>query len=107
MPTRWPPNRAACGVSAGRRHWSISQVWGGLADLTNTADDWSVLIRQVANPASGGDQIALRVNAVHVPRLVRRTGQPTPDHLQLRSGATYLVTGGLERHRSRNRRIPG
>ncbi len=71
------------------------QVWGGLADLTDTADDWFVLIRQVANPAPGEDQFALRGNAVHVPRLVRRTGQPTPDHLQLRSDATYLVTGGL------------
>ena len=30
-----------------------------------------------------------------VPRLVRRTGQPNPKPLELRSEATYLVTGGL------------
>ena len=71
------------------------KVWGGLADLAGGADDWAALIRQIAHPKSGQDQIALRDNAVHVPRLVRRTGHPKPEQLQLRSDATYLVTGGL------------
>ncbi|MEI6252011.1 MAG: SDR family NAD(P)-dependent oxidoreductase, partial [Mycobacteriaceae bacterium] len=72
------------------------QVWGGLADLSGAgADDWPQLVRRIAAREPGEDQIALREHAVHVPRLVRRTGQPNPEQLQLRSGATYLVTGGL------------
>ncbi len=72
------------------------QVWGGLADLSGTgADDWSRLIKQVVAASPGEDQIAVRDNAVHVPRLVRRTGQPNSTPLELRSDATYLVTGGL------------
>ena len=70
------------------------QVWGGLVDLSrDSADQWPALIRYLANPAE--DQIALRGNAVRVPRLVRRTDQPDPEKLVVRSGATYLVTGGL------------
>ena len=72
------------------------QVWGGLADLsTGSADEWSALIRQVAGHSPAEDQIALRDNVVVVPRLVRRTGQPKPEQLHLRSDASYLVTGGL------------
>ncbi|BBX10493.1 type I polyketide synthase [Mycolicibacterium aichiense] len=72
------------------------QVWGGLADLAGTgADDWSRLIKQVVTAAPGEDQIALRDSGVHVPRLIRRTGQPNSTPLELRSEATYLVTGGL------------
>jgi acyl transferase domain-containing protein len=71
------------------------QVWGGLADLSGDADDWSRLIGKIAAAASGEDQIALRADGVFVPRLVRRTGQPNPTELELRSDATYLVTGGL------------
>ena len=72
------------------------QVWGGLADLSGAGvDDWPQLVRSIAAHEPGEDQIALREHAVHVPRLVRRTGQPNPEQLQLRSGATYLVTGGL------------
>ncbi|MCV7344817.1 type I polyketide synthase [Mycolicibacterium rhodesiae] len=72
------------------------QVWGGLADLSGTgADEWSRLIKQVVTAAPGEDQIALRDSGVHVPRLVRRTGQPNSTPLELRPQATYLVTGGL------------
>lgn len=71
------------------------QVWGGLADLSGDADEWSRLIKQVVSAAPGEDQFALRNHAVQVPRLVRRTGQPNPTPLELRSDATYLVTGGL------------
>ena len=41
------------------------------------------------------DQVALRDQAVYVPRLIRRVGQPSATPLQLRDDATYLVTGGL------------
>ncbi len=44
---------------------------------------------------AGEDQIALRDQAVYVPRLTRRAGQPTATPLALRDDATYLVTGGL------------
>ncbi|CAM3141535.1 ACP S-malonyltransferase [Mycobacterium colombiense] len=75
------------------------QVWGGLADLHDgSADEWSRLINVVA--AQGGtatreDQVALRDQAVYVPRLTRRVGQPLATPLVLRGDATYLVTGGL------------
>jgi acyl transferase domain-containing protein/D-arabinose 1-dehydrogenase-like Zn-dependent alcohol dehydrogenase/acyl carrier protein len=72
------------------------QVWGGVADLSGSgAEDWSPLIAQVAAASPGEDQIALRGTTVYVPRLVRRSGQPKPEQLQLRSDATYLVSGGL------------
>jgi acyl transferase domain-containing protein/NADPH:quinone reductase-like Zn-dependent oxidoreductase/acyl carrier protein len=71
------------------------RLWGGLADLSEgDANEWSRLINQVATPA-GEDQIALRDQAVYVPRLTRRAGQPTATPLALRDDATYLVTGGL------------
>ena len=73
------------------------QVWGGLADLAEgTADEWSWLINQVGGgSAIREDQVALRDQAVYVPRLVRRVGQPITTPLALRDDATYLVTGGL------------
>ncbi|CAM5707027.1 type I polyketide synthase [Mycolicibacterium aubagnense] len=72
------------------------QVWGGLADLAEGGtDEWARLINQVIAAPRGEDQLALRAGGVHVPRLVRRTGQPNLTELELRSDATYLVTGGL------------
>jgi len=79
------------------------QVWGGLADLARgtalpTTAEWSRLIDRVASPrgsAGSEDQLALRDQAVYVPRLVRRVGQPIATPPPLRDGATYLVTGGL------------
>ncbi|MGJ6127019.1 SDR family NAD(P)-dependent oxidoreductase [Mycolicibacterium sp. Y3] len=72
------------------------QVWGGLADVTEgSSDEWFRLIRALVAAPRGEDQIALREQAAYVPRLVRRTGQPNPTPLELRSDATYLVTGGL------------
>ncbi|MDT5324443.1 MAG: hypothetical protein QOF25_1595, partial [Mycobacterium sp.] len=78
----------------------VPQAWGGLADLAEgSADEWSRFVNQVlATPrrsASREDQIALRDQAVYVPRLVRRVGQPSATPLELRDDATYLVTGGL------------
>ena len=72
------------------------QVWGGLADLSDAgAAEWSQLIDHVLSPSPGEDQIALRGPDVHLPRLVRRAAEPNPASLELRSEATYLVTGGL------------
>ncbi|WP_421844330.1 type I polyketide synthase [Mycobacterium sp.] len=72
------------------------QVWGGLADLSGRdTDEWSRLLKQVVTASPGEDQIALRADTVQVPRLVRRSGQPNSTPLELRSDATYLVTGGL------------
>ncbi|OBJ48074.1 type I polyketide synthase [Mycobacterium sp. 1423905.2] len=76
------------------------QVWGGLVDLADgTEQEWARLIdRLSAAPSDSAvreDQFALREDAVYVPRLVRRTGQPVATPLALRDDATYLVTGGL------------
>ncbi|HET9890263.1 MAG TPA: type I polyketide synthase, partial [Mycobacterium sp.] len=72
------------------------QLWGGLADLaSDDAGEWSRLIDHVVAAPPGEDQVALREQAVYVPRLTRRAGQPTATPLALRSDATYLVSGGL------------
>ncbi|MEB4211545.1 type I polyketide synthase [Mycobacterium sp. 94-17] len=72
------------------------QLWGGLADLPGSgADEWSRLIDHVMAAAPGEDQVALRDQAVYVPRLTRRAGQPPATPVALRGDATYLVTGGL------------
>jgi acyl transferase domain-containing protein/acyl carrier protein len=77
----------------------LPQMWGGLADLADgTADEWSRFIDRITTPRDSAireDQIALRDQAVYVPRLVRRVGQPSATPLVLRDDATYLVTGGL------------
>lgn len=73
-------------------------LWGGLADLGEDGDDqWPALLDQItglSDPAAREDQIALRDQAIYVPRLVRRT-KPPGSPLELRGDATYLVTGGL------------
>ena len=72
------------------------RLWGGLADLSEGgADDFSRLIDQLVAAPTGEDQIALRDQAVYVPRLTRRAGQPIATPLEFRSDATYLVTGGF------------
>jgi len=75
------------------------RLWGGLADLSEggALDDgvWSRLIDHLVAAPAGEDQIALREQAVYVPRLTRRAGQPTATPPALRDDATYLVTGGL------------
>lgn len=74
-------------------------LWGGLADLgAGTAEEWSQLVNRIATPPGSAireDQLALRGQAVYVPRLVRRADPPEGTTLQLRDDATYLVTGGL------------
>ncbi|MCV7348957.1 SDR family NAD(P)-dependent oxidoreductase [Mycobacterium parmense] len=75
------------------------RLWGGLADLSEGgAPDggvWSRLIDYVLAAPRAEDQVALRDQAVYVPRLVRRAGLPVTSPLGLRADATYLVTGGL------------
>jgi len=78
----------------------LPQVWGGLVDLADgNAEEWSQFVNQVlAAPRDSAvleDQLALRDQAVYVPRLVRRVGPSSAAPLELRSDATYLVTGGL------------
>ncbi|ART72979.1 polyketide synthase [Mycobacterium dioxanotrophicus] len=76
----------------------LPQIWGGLADLsTASADEWSGLLGRItaSDAPVREDQIALRDQTVHVPRLVRRDELPSGAPLELRYNATYLVTGGL------------
>jgi acyl transferase domain-containing protein/acyl carrier protein len=74
----------------------LPQVWGGLADLSEgTADEWSRFIDHVLAEPRGEDQVALRDQALFVPRLIRRVAAPSATPLQVRDDATYLVTGGL------------
>ncbi len=80
----------------------LPHLWGGLADLSDSResrdDEWSRFIDQVTLPRESAitdDQIALRDQAVYVPRLVRQTSTPSGAPLELRTDTTYLVTGGL------------
>ena len=73
------------------------RVWGGLADLAGTGDDWPALLDAVAAPRDAAvreDQIALRDGRCYVPRLTR-SADPAAAPPQLRADATYLITGGL------------
>ncbi len=73
----------------------LPQVWGGLADISvGSADEWSRFVSEVV-AGRGEDQIALRGQALYVPRLVRREAHPSATPVQLRDDGTYLVTGGL------------
>ncbi|MDT5014795.1 MAG: hypothetical protein QOD39_955, partial [Mycobacterium sp.] len=85
----WGLGRTAC--------YEVPQLWGGLADLSPAggADEWSRLISHILAGPSIEDQIALRGDVVYLPRLVRRTEQPNTGRFELRSDASYLVTGGL------------
>ena len=69
------------------------QVWGGVADVAGA--QWSQLISSITSAVRGEDQIAVREDATYVPRLVRSTEKPGAKTIELRSDATYLVTGGL------------
>ena len=80
----------------------LPHVWGGLVDLPAGTEigteEWSRLIDRITTPYDSAireDQFALRDQTLYVPRLVRRTEEPSGRPLQLRHDATYLVTGGL------------
>ncbi|HTI77927.1 MAG TPA: SDR family NAD(P)-dependent oxidoreductase, partial [Mycobacterium sp.] len=77
----------------------LPHLWGGLVDLSEgRADEWQRFVNRITTPrdsATVEDQIALRDGAVYAPRLVRRTEASGGTPLELRSDATYLVTGGL------------
>ena len=87
----------------------LPQVWGGLADLSNgAADEWSRFINRITTPRDSAikeDQIALRDQAVYVPRLVRRAGQPSGAPLELRDNATLSRDWGPRIRRAGDRRI--
>ncbi len=73
-----------------------SKLWGGLADLsTGGADEWRGLIGHILSAPASEDQIAVRDDKVYVARLSRNAETPPNAPLELRSEATYLVTGGL------------
>ncbi|MGD9621705.1 MAG: type I polyketide synthase [Mycolicibacterium sp.] len=77
----------------------LPQLWGGLADLAEgTTDEWARLITHITTPDDSPlreDQIAIRDDAIYLPRLARRNEQPSGVPLALRTDASYLVTGGL------------
>ncbi|WP_166907901.1 type I polyketide synthase [Mycobacterium sp. DL440] len=77
----------------------LPQLWGGLADLSEgSAGEWTALLNRITTSTDAArreDQIALRDQAVYVPRLVRREDLPSGTPLEVRGDATYLVTGGL------------
>lgn len=77
----------------------LPQLWGGLADLSDgSAGEWTALLNRITTSTDAArreDQLALRDQAVYVPRLVRREDLPSGTPLELRSDAAYLVTGGL------------
>ena len=86
MPRRWSFRK--CGAD-----WRI-WVKAGKTKPTNGLGS-STGSRRRSDSAIREDQIALRDQAIYVPRLVRRAGQPSGTPLELRDDATYLVTGGL------------
>ncbi|WP_372512688.1 SDR family NAD(P)-dependent oxidoreductase [Mycobacterium yunnanensis] len=78
----------------------VPQLCGGLADLSAdpAADEWSRLLDRITSShdtAARDDQLAVRSATVYLPRLVRRSEQPSGRPLELRGDATYLITGGL------------
>ncbi|ETW23730.1 hypothetical protein MGAST_12675 [Mycobacterium gastri 'Wayne'] len=75
--------------------FELPELWGGLADLSRgDADEWLGLIWQLVAGPAGEDQIAVREDAVYCARLFRR-GERDSGQLEVRGGATYLLTGGL------------
>lgn len=74
----------------------LPHVWGGLADLsTGDAGEWARLLDHLAAADRREDQLAIRTDSTHVPRLVRRAGAPSAAPPAVRADASYLVTGGL------------
>jgi acyl transferase domain-containing protein len=72
------------------------EVWGGLIDLDPNAsvESMGLLLAEVVSEATRGERIAFRGGE----RLVARLSQlalPEAAQVQLRSDATYLITGGL------------
>ena len=84
--------------------WGFGQVLGlehpelrgGLADLspTGTETEWSLLL-SFLDGTSGEDQIALRGDALYVPRLKRKTAPTASLTMSVSADATYWITGGL------------
>ena len=86
------------GILPRRRHWSTRKCGAGLADLSQGgADEWAVHCSTTSPRAPvGEDQIALRGRDLYMlPTGRGGPGSRTAAELELRSEATYLVTGGL------------
>jgi len=70
--------------------------WGGLIDfdhqdapIDSAKKLWELLCRECAQ-----NQVVFRGGSAHVPR-IQRVAPPSPDHLEVRANATYVVSGGL------------
>ena len=102
IPTRCHPSKAACGVLP-RGRTGVPQVWGGswTSPVTPTGLRWSGRSPTVAG--RGSDRPAGQRGARSAAGPAHRSAPP--EQLQLRSEATYLVTGGLGAIRTRDRRI--
>lgn len=111
-PAMWVVTRGAVATSRGGDPLSLAQAplwgfartaglehpeaWGGIVDLSPgplQEAEILALARQLAG-VDNEDQVALRGEERHVPRLVRRAAS-APDGLSLDPQGTYLVTGGL------------
>ncbi|MBX7432664.1 SDR family NAD(P)-dependent oxidoreductase [Mycobacterium sp. Y57] len=74
----------------------LPDLWGGLADLAEDGiGQWSRLLGHITTAPPGETQIALRGQAIHTARLIRREEPKTTAPPRLRRDASYLVTGGL------------
>jgi acyl transferase domain-containing protein/acyl-CoA synthetase (AMP-forming)/AMP-acid ligase II len=72
------------------------EFWGGLLDLPDTLEngDWNALVPIVTGDGLE-DLLALRAHHLYAARLIPAPAPPSPLPLQLRTDATYLITGGL------------
>ncbi len=76
--------------------FALPELWGGVADLSRgDPDEWSGLINHILAGPAPEDQIAVRERSIYLARLARRTEPQKATQLELRSDASYLVTGGL------------
>ncbi len=75
--------------------FELPRLWGGLADMSaGGPEDWSAFVAHALRAPVAEDQVAFRDGISYHARVVRRPAPPLAE-LQLRSDASYLVTGGL------------
>jgi NAD(P)-dependent dehydrogenase (short-subunit alcohol dehydrogenase family)/acyl carrier protein len=77
-------------------HQEFANRWGGLIDIDAADDRTETASRICEHILAGGveDQIAIRGDAVFVPRLRQSTSLTQPFPTKLTPDATYVVTGG-------------
>jgi 6-methylsalicylic acid synthase len=72
------------------------ELWGGVIDLPAAGlGSPAGGLLEILRAAPGEDVIALRDGAAAVARLARPAAEPLGRPVECRSGATYLITGGL------------